>query len=384
MPESTEEETPGSRIQLRWLKTGQAGLEAMVQAIDGARHSVKLQTYIFSDSEIAQRILAALVGAAERGVRVRVLIDAVGSFSLPAAFFDELTGRGGEYRVFNPLHPRRFLYRNHRKSLICDGETAIVGGFNIAQEYAGDGVVHGWRDLGLELRAPLVVALEQSFDSLYARASLKPRHFAWLRRARESDRIKALPGELLLSGPGRRPNPLKRSLLRDISRADRVRIITPYFLPTWGLRRRLMKRARLGVHVQLLLPALSDVPLAQAAGRLLYGRLLRAGVDIREYQPQILHSKLLILDDAVYVGSANFNTRSLHIDYELMVRIENTPLRVEADAIFDDCLTHSQAISLDAWRQQRGLWDRLVQRFAYFLMARVDPLVAGWLWKGRR
>lgn len=366
-----------------WLATGEVALAAMVAAIESASASVRLETYIYRDSVVGRRVRDALVAAARRGVAVRVLVDALGSFSLPAGWWASLEQAGGEARVFNPLHPGRFLYRNHRKSLSCDGWHAIIGGFNIADEYDGDGVTRGWRDLGLAFRGPLVRSLEHSFDSLWSLADFHPARFARLRRSRNRSEFGAGPARLLLSGPGIGAHPLKRALLRDLGRADDVRIASAYFLPTWRLRRRLMKSARRGARVQLLLPAKSDVPLAQRAARSLYGRLLRAGVDIREYQPQVLHSKLVLADDVAYVGSLNFNTRSLHIDYELLLRLEDPALAATAHALFEHDLAHSRRITLEEWQSGRGLLERLRERIAYWMMARLDPWVAGRLWRGR-
>jgi len=365
---------------LRWLGSGAAGFSAMLAAIAAARESVQLETYIFHDSPVGRRIGAALLAACKRGVRVRVLIDGFGSYSLPAYFWRELQESGGECRIFNPLHVRRFPYRNHRKSLSCDDRLAIIGGFNIASEYDGDGVHSGWRDLGLEFTGPLALHLARSFDALWSAAGERPQRFARLRRTSQRRRIVAEPGELLFSGPGRGSNPLKQAWLRDLNRAQDVQIVSAYFLPTWRLRRQLMRIARHGGRVQLLLPAHSDVPMAQRAARSLYSRLLRAGVEIWEYQPQILHAKLMIIDDAAYVGSANFNTRSLHIDYELMLRLSDSAAVSQARAIFAGDLAHALPVDRDEWRQSRSSWEGLQQRIAYWLMARLDPLAARWLW----
>ena len=367
----------------RWLSTGATAFVAMETAIDCARHDVQLQTYILREGHVARRIFDTLVRALQRGVRVRVLADALGSLTLPDAFWSDFRDAGGEYRLFNPLHVRHLLYRNHRKSLCCDERLAIVGGFNISDEYDGDGVQQGWRDLGMEFHGPLVQALVQSFDNLYSIADFRPPRLPRLRPAQHRRRVAAPPGELLLGGPGQGANPLKKSLMRDLGRARRIELATAYFLPTWGLRRRLTRAARRGAHVSLLLAGPTDVPLARDAARSLYRRLLHAGVQIHEYQPQVLHSKLIIVDDVVYVGSANFNTRSLHIDFELMLRIEDAGLAATGRELFAADLTHAQAMSRQEWKQARGLWQRLRQRFAYFLMARLDPLAAGWLW-GRR
>lgn len=370
------------RLGARWLPSGRSGLAAMVRAIQRAEHNIQLQIYIFQNDPTGLQICSALQDAAARGLRVRVLVDAFGSMGLPATFFDSLLELGGQVRFFNPLNPRRIVYRNHRKILVVDRSLAIVGGFNIGREYDGDGIESGWCDLGLEVNSNVVAGeLAGTFDRMFVLADDRPRRFARLRRAEERQQLSFDGVDVLLSGPGRGSNPLKSALLRDLSKAGSIRIITPYFLPTWGLRRRLMKRARLGDRVQLLLPARSDVKLALHAGQSLYARLLRAGVEILEYQPQILHAKLVLANGAVYVGSANFNTRSLHIDYELMLRIEVPEIVEQAEGLFDALVEHSRTIDLAAWRRQQGLWRGLKQRLSYYLIARLDPLVARWLWK---
>ncbi|MCC5795038.1 MAG: phosphatidylserine/phosphatidylglycerophosphate/cardiolipin synthase family protein [Chromatiales bacterium] len=368
---------------VRWLADGEQAFSAMLSVIEGARESIALETYILRDTAVAREIRDALVGAVGRGLRVRVLADALGSISLPASFIEPLVNAGVEFRLFNPLHPRRFLYRNHRKSLCCDGSVAIIGGFNISSEYRGDGVTQGWRDLGLQLHGPLAAEIARSFERIWAFADFAPRRFPRLRRRRQRSPLSATPGELLLCGPGWGSNPLKQAWIRDLRQASDVCVISAYFLPTWRLRRQLMSVVRRGGRVRLLLPGISDVPLAQAAARSLYSRLLRGGVEIWEYQPQVLHAKLVIIDEAVYVGSANFNTRSLHIDYELMVRLKGEEPSRAARKLFDGDLAHARQVTLEEWCARRRPWTRLTERLAYWLMARLDPLAAGWFWQRR-
>jgi len=160
-----------------------------------------------------------------------------------------------------------------------------------------------------------------------------------------------------------------------------VQFIVAYFLPTWRIRRELMQIARRGGRVQLILAGKSDVLVSQLAGQSLYRRLLRAGVEIYEYQPQILHTKLFIIDDVVYVGSANLDQRSLNINYELMLRFEKREIAEQARAIFANSLRHCRQITFEQWRHSRTLWRRLKQRWAYFLLARIDPYIAKRQWK---
>jgi cardiolipin synthase len=312
---------------------------------------------------------------------VRVLVDALGSISLPDAFWEPLRVAGGEVRQFNPLALDRFGIRNHRKVLVCDGRVAFVGGFNVASDYDGDGLTRGWYDLGLKVGGPLAEQLAASFEEMFARADFRHKRFMRLRRTTARRTVKTPNEQLLLSGPGRGRSPIKRALWGDLGQARNVQIMVPYFLPTWRIRRDLVRVVRRGGRVQLVLPGKSDVLLSQLAGQSLYRRALKAGVQIYEYQPQILHAKLIIADEAVYVGSANLDQRSLNINYELMIRFEQKEMAEQARAIFARTLAHCRQVTFEEWRQSRTLWRRLKQRWAYWLLVRIDPYLARRQWQ---
>jgi len=364
-----------------WLSSGRELFPAMLAAIEAARESVCLETYIYGADYLGERFLEALVSAQERGARVRVLVDALGSISLPSTFWGPLRGAGGEVREFNPLALDRLGIRDHRKLLVCDGQVAFVGGFNVAADYDGDGVTRGWYDLGLKLGGPLAAQLAATFEEMFLRADFRHKRFLRLRRTTARKTVQT-PGEhLLLSGPGRGLSPIKQALRADLARATHVQIMVPYFLPTWRIRRHLLGVVRRGGRVQLLLPGKSDVLISHLAGQSLYRRALKAGVQIYEYQPQVLHAKLIIADNAVYVGSANLDQRSLNINYELMIRFEHREITEQARAIFARSLAHSRQITREEWRRSRTLWRRLNQRWAYWLLVRIDPYLARRQWQ---
>jgi cardiolipin synthase len=353
----------------------------MLQAIDAAKKSICLEIYIFQDSPPGIRFREALVRARRRGLEVRVLVDAVGSYFLPGKFWDPLRNAGGEIRRFNPVTLNRLIIRNHRKLLVCDERVAFIGGFNIASEYEGDGIKSGWCDLGLKLEGKIAARLKISFDEMFARAEFRHKHFARLRKT-SAKKIIVLPKEqLLFSGPGRGFNPFRHALHADLQRAKNVQIIAAYFLPTWRLRRDLLRVARRGGKVRLILPAKSDVQLSLLAARSLYRRLLKGGVEIHEYQPQILHAKLIVMDDVVYVGSSNLDPRSFHINYELMVRFENKKIAQEAREIFLKKLGHCHQVTSEEWRNSGTFWRGLKQHWAYFLLHRFDPYLARRQWR---
>src|SRR5262249_17413332 len=196
------------------LRCGQEIFPALLQAIDSASHSVLLEVYIYSPGPLAERFRDALRRARTRGAEVRVMVDALGSISLPGGFFDELQAGGGEVRRFNPLKLNRLSIRDHRKVLICDRKIAFVGGFNIATEYEGDGVTSGWLDFGVRLEGRMAEQLADSFYDMFARADLQHKGFLPLRSFDARKSFSAPREKLLLSGPGRGRSPFKRDLRR--------------------------------------------------------------------------------------------------------------------------------------------------------------------------
>ena len=363
---------------LRWLCTGREIFPGMLAAINAAQKSIQLETYVYADGQVGRQFLAALLAAAQRGVRVRVLVDAVGSWFLPEHFFLPLAAAGAEVRHFNPLHLWRFGVRDHRKLLVCDRSVIFIGGFNVADEYDGDGVTRGWCDLGVRIENPALAGeLAETFEELFALSDFHRKPLLRLRafkRKRKSQKRTA--GELLLSHPGLGASPFQTALYHDLAQARDVRIISAYFLPTRRVRRDLMRVARRGGRVQLMLAGKSDVPVSQLAARSLYHRLLKAGVEIYEYQPQILHAKLILADGITYVGSSNLDIRSLNLNYELMLRSEDKTTAAEAQEIFERVLKHCKRIELHQWRKEQGFWSRWKNHWAHFLLARIDPFVA--------
>lgn len=361
---------------LEWLCTGAEIFPAMLDAIGAAQKSVRLETYIYSDDRLGREFLQALHAAAQRGVRVRVLVDAIGSWLLPGSFFEPLIAVGGEARVFNPLNFWRFGVRDHRKLLVCDDNVAFIGGFNISSEYDGDGVTSGWCDVGARIEnVELVERLAASFDQLFLMADFHRKPLLRLRAFKRKRKEKSTE-QLLLTHPGRGAGPFQIALHRDLQRARDVQIISAYFLPVLKLRRALQNAVRRGARVRLILAGKTDVAVAQMAARHYFRRLLKAGVEIYEYQPQILHAKLFICDDAVYTGSANLDIRSLKLNYELMLRLEDETIAAGARSFFERILQQCRRIEPGRWQKSRTFWERFKSRWAHFLLRHVDPYVA--------
>ncbi len=360
---------------VRWLPTGREGLAAMMEAVGAAARSIDLEMYIFEDSDVGRRFRDALVAASRRGVRVRLLVDAFGSFELRYDFFQPLIDAGAECRRFNPRELGRYTYRDHRKLVVIDRELAFVTGFNIGREYDGDGVVGGWRDLGVGVTGEFVPPLAEAFAGMFGAASFRHRRLARFRKHMVPQQVPLGAGTLFLLSPGRERNPARESLAADVLRSRLVRLTTAYFLPPRRLRLAMSTAARQGAKVQLLVPGKSDVRMAQLAARGQYSRLLQAGCEIFEYQPAVLHAKRYLLDDVVYVGSANLDLRSLNINYELLLRVQDPVLAAEGHAAFEGDLERSRRILPEEWRR-RPWWNKVAERLAGFFLVRLDARYA--------
>lgn len=359
----------------RWLENGDAAYAAMHELINQAQHDIRLEFYLIRPGEPADGLFAAMLAALHRGVAVSILYDLFGCEGLPDDYFAPLLDAGARVQAFNPVTSLRLAFRNHRKLLIAD-DRAILGGLNIGPEYVGDGIHRGWRDLALQIEGPVVGALVHGFEAMWALAPITPAAIAAFRRAMQRAPSANDGVQVLQSGFGWPRAQLRRALHQDLQRARSVRCTAAYFLPSSRIRRELIQCVRRGGSVQLLLAGHTDVPIAKYASEHIYARLLRRGVQLFEYQPQVLHAKLLVIDDVVYVGSSNLDRRSLHINYELMLRLEWPQLAADARALFDADLTRSAAVSLPHWRRRRRWWERWRSAGAYWILSRLDPLIA--------
>jgi len=360
--------------RFRWLHTGGAAFAAMVEMIDAAREHVEVEFYTIARSAAADRLGAALRRAAARGLRVRVLVDAFGSSALPGDWSVGLMAAGVDLRWFNPRPLLRWSFRNHRKLVACDGGCAIIGGFNVAREYEGDGITQGWRDFGVRIDGPVVAELTGGFEALFAAAELRRRQLRPLARFLRKQQVDARLPSALVGGPGSSRALMRQTLHADLKRAQRVDVVAAYFVPSRRIRRLLRGVNRRGT-VRVLLAAKSDVPLSRWASQSLYPRMLRVGAKVYEYQPQILHAKLLVIDDVLYVGSANLDTRSLHLNFELLVRLPSAQLAAQVRERIDFDCSLSRPVPAD-WATRRTLLQRLMQSWAYFLITRIDPFLA--------
>jgi cardiolipin synthase len=307
-----------------------------------------------------------------------VLIDSWGCWNLPNVFWDEFITAGGTVKWFRPIARGVVFFRNHRKLLLVDDRVAYIGGMNVADNYyRGAQGELPWRDNMLEIAGTSVEWLRRSFLRMWGRAESPFRvfllrlHFNRRRRAADKDNVRFLE-----SGPEnamRRVRDAYRQVIQDAH--TEIDLAMGYFYPH-GRTLRALKRAVIrGVRVRLLFSQKTDVPVSRWAARGLYGRLLRAGVEVWEYVPAMMHAKLAVASDTVVAGSANLDIRSGFFNYELVAVVTDPVLAARARADFEDDLKQSVRISVEEWRK-RPWTQKLKERISYFLLARVDILVS--------
>lgn len=347
----------GNRVEV--LTDGDCFYPAELDVISSAQSSINLEAYIFHRGEVSRRFVQALAERARAGVKVRLTLDYIGSFSTPRSYLKELVEAGGQFHWYHALRPDavpRFNNRTHRELLIVDGKTAFIGGAGIADWWYRDGVKgNRWRDMMMRVEGPSVAALQAVFAQNWLRVSGEilsgEEYFQFSQGANRT------PGLVVGSTPAAGATQARILFQLLISCARQyIYISTPYFLPDRSARRAIVRAAReRNVEVKILTPGdNSDQRLTRASSRHLYGSLLKHGIKIYEYRPSMNHTKAMMIDDCwVIVGSTNFDYRSFAINDEVNLALLDraTTRRVAQD--FERDVSNSHEITYSEWREKR-------------------------------
>lgn len=360
-------------LTLNFYPGGRERFDALLGLIGGAETSLKLAFYIFAKDESGAAVRDALVDAARRGVDVRVIVDGFGA-TAGDAFFAALVEAGGKFCCYVPRLTRGYLIRNHQKLVVVDGKVAMLGGFNVENTYFAVPGEEGWSDLGFTVEGPVVERVGAWFDQLEGWVSHPKAQFRGIRRRVLDWNGGTGPVRLLIGGPTGRLSSWARLVSADLVQGERLDMIMAYFAPSPRLAKRIRTIARKGA-TRLLFPAKSDHAATIRAARAYYGKLIEAGVRIWEFQPCRLHTKLIVLDDAVYLGSANFDPRSLYINLEIVLYIEDAELAQRLRQFMDTLLPAAEEITPEVHARRATWWNRMRWRLALFLIVVIDYTV---------
>jgi cardiolipin synthase len=361
-------EIAGNRLEL--IETGQERFRLLLELIAGAQSSIKMLMYMFNPDRDGDAVRDALTDAARRGIDVKLLIDGFGSAATPQ-FFSDLGDAGGEYCVFNPSYGRLYLLRNHQKLIVIDEQTVLIGGANIDATYLDDRSAKHWRDLWLRLDGPKAVLPARYFDALFRWSKRKGSRLRSLRRMIAEYNEWRGPLQWKFSGPLSMRNSWWRSIGRDMKRARRLDLIFAYFAPPGAMIRRIGRVGRRG-RARVINAAKSDNNATIAAARHCYSRLLRRHVELYEYQPAKLHTKLAIADDTVHIGSSNFDYRSFYINLEIMLRIKDEAFATAMRGYFERELADCKWITPEVHKRRASTWRRMKWAVSHFLVNIMD------------
>ncbi len=350
----------GNQVEL--LVNGVQIFPSMLSAIENAEESINLLSYVYWTGDIAKQFADALAAAARRGVEVRVVLDAVGAQSIEPALIEKMQSAGCEVAWFNPVRWHsltRFNSRTHRKVLVVDGRIGFTGGVGIAVEWTGDGGdADHWRDDHFRFEGPVVRYLQGAFAENWRQATgevlIGPREFPDLEAVGEARMA------VINTGPVGATSEIGFAYwLMFHGARERIFVATPYFAPDPDLDIGLTDAAQRGLDVRLLVPNdHQDSRAIRYASQTWYRDLLLAGVRLYEYQPTMMHVKTVSVDRTwAIVGSANFDSRSFEINFEIAVAVFDAAFVEALDASFEEDLRHAREITL----QEVDSWSRWVR-----------------------
>jgi len=359
-----------SHNTIQLVRGGIHYFDLLEELIDRAKESIHLQVYIYEEDETGLRVTHALIRAAQRGVKVYMLLDGYASRALSEASITDIRKAGIHFRWFEPLLKGRRFYvgrRMHHKIFVADGLYSLVGGMNISNRYNDLPDQPAWLDWAAYTKGEVSTELHNRCMQMWYRGNRK----AML----SSMRTPFGDGDCLIrvriNDWVRNRNQISRSYLEMFHRAQsQITIMSSYFLPGRVFRKNLQQAAMRGVRVRIVLTKISDIMLAKLAERFFYPWLLRRKIEIYEYRKKVVHGKIATYDGHwVTVGSYNFNDLSAYASIELNLDVHNQTFSSQVDQTLEEIIKRDcDQITEEALTRKTNLWDQLVYRLAYALV----------------
>jgi cardiolipin synthase len=358
----------GNRVEI--LLNGEEIFPAKLAAIRSARRTINYAQYVFEDGQPAKDIAAALAERCRAGIKVNVLLDAVGALAMPAELREEMRSAGCRVESYRPLSPftiDRANYRNHRRILVVDGMLGVTGGSGISGKWSGNGRQEGhWRDTDVLLEGPVIEQLQGAFAENWLEATGVaiggPEYFP--RRRLDSKGL--VDAQVVRSSPAGGSTAMYTMFLLALASARHsIHITNPYFVPDEKMISTLVGAAKRGVRVVLIIPGAIDHNLVRQASRSGFGRLLKSGIQIYEYRPALLHAKTMVVDGIwATVGSTNLDHRSFSLNEELNVAIYDADTAQRLERVFEEDLSNSRRVMYEDWNN-RGVASRFLELLAF-------------------
>ncbi|MEL7444566.1 MAG: phosphatidylserine/phosphatidylglycerophosphate/cardiolipin synthase family protein [Pseudomonadota bacterium] len=369
-PPSTYKDADSFQVQaaehaFTFYPRGSDRLAALIDHIECAQCSLYMFYYMFQHDDSGTQVRDTLVSAAKRGLDVHLIIDAFGS-DAPDHFFEPLVAAGARFSVFAADWNVRYLIRNHQKFAIADGVRVMTGGANISDHYFDTPQNNGWCDLGVAIEGSVVQQFVRWFALMRAWTEGEGSQFRRIRKMVNRWDPGEGPVQLLVGGPLVRRGNWAWWFKKDLVHGSRLDTVSAYFSPPGSIRRLIARLAVRG-DARLVTAGKSDIGATIDVARLHYKKLLRAGARIFEFQPCKLHMKLLVVDDISYFGSANLDKRSVRLNVELMLRVQDEGLADQLRTFIDTLEGASMEVDDQWYSEQATFWNRLKWRLTYLV-----------------
>ncbi|MGB3722422.1 MAG: phospholipase D-like domain-containing protein [Pacificimonas sp.] len=365
---------PGEE-RLDLLQEGSEAFDALMRLIASAKRDLRLLFYTFASDRCGRQVMDGLKAACERGVNVSLIVDDVGSLETDDGFFDPLEACGGRFREFQTNMLANYLLRNHQKMAIADGERAIVGSFNIADSHLAGSDPDSWRDIGVSIEGPAAARLAIYYDRLDDWMRSGNGKISALRKLIDESNEAEGDVRWVIGGPAIGRNHYARQVRREFAESSNVDLIMAYFTPTREVLKSVREQSRKG-RLRLVSAGKTDVQMSRAAAWHTYSGLLKTGAEIYEYQPRLLHTKLIVTDNAVLIGSGNFDMRSLYINMEIMLRVERPDFHQDVRTMFEGELEDSVRIDRETLNARGHWYKRILWGVSYWTMVGLDGLLS--------
>jgi cardiolipin synthase len=360
------------------LVNGDQIFPAMLDAIRSAKKTINFESYVFWSGKVGDQFSSALSDAARRGVKVHVMMDSIGSARIAPKYVSEMKKAGVQIVKYHPLHWFALTFfqernnRTHRKLLVCDGVVGFTGGAGIADEWSGnaDSAKH-WRDTHYLIKGPVVADLQAAFldnwmettgDVLHG-----PDYFPELKKEGEQS------AQVFKSSPDNGSESMELMYLMSMAAAEKnIRLASAYFVPDHLAEQTMIDARKRGVRVQIIVPGKHiDEKIVRPASRARWGELLKAGVEIYEFEPTMYHVKQMIVDDRwVSIGSANLDNLSFKLNDEANLNVMDEKFAAEQIKLFEEDLKRSKQMSYEQWQDRsfhQKLTDALATMFGFTL-----------------
>ena len=356
----------GNSVEI--LLNGEHIFPTLVEGLRSAKRTITYAQYVFEDGPVSRDVAEALADRCLAGVGVNVLLDSFGSLNMPGEYVDQMRKAGCHVTWFRPLSPlaiRRYNNRNHRRIVVIDGRLGFTGGAGVSRKWMGNGrTADHWRDTDVRVEGPAVEYLQAAFAENWLEATgmvlggdayfprpIEPRGNVYV--------------QVVRSTTGGATTAMYTTLLLALSSARRtVHVTNPYFVLDEKMTEALLDTVGRGVKVTVLVPGAIDHNIVRQASRAQFGRLLKAGVEIYEYAPALLHAKTMVIDGVwATVGSTNLDNRSLALDEELNVIVYDRGVAGRMEQIFADDVSVSKPVTYEGWKK-RGFASKVLEVLA--------------------